>query len=57
MHLVTLKYFNKANEYWKQNNYDTADNCSVINHKDKGWMWIRETNEHNHVHLSRFVVD
>ena len=57
MQLDTLKYFNQANEYWKQNNYDTADNCSVINHKDKGWMCIRETSEDNHVHLSRFVVD
>ena len=57
MKTETLQYFNDANLYWSQNGYDRMDNCAVINYKDKGWMWIRERQEDNHVHLSRFVVN
>ena len=35
MNIDTLKYFNKANEYWTEKGYDKADNCAVINYKDK----------------------
>lgn len=58
MNVDTLKYYNEANVYWKENGYDKLPNCGIINHEDKGWMWIREyENSDNGVHLSRFVVD
>lgn len=57
MTVETLKYYNEAQEYWKEKGYDQMNNCTMINYKNKGWMWIRETPEDNHVHLSRFVVD
>ncbi len=57
MNIDTLKYFNEANEYWTEKGYDKADNCAIINHKDKVFAWIRETAKDNHVHISRFVAD
>jgi len=58
MNIDTLKYFNKANEYWTEKGYDKADNCAVINYKDKCWCWIRESkDDSSHVHISRFVSD